>query len=144
VLAAGAAGANVGTRFLASDEAAADEGWKEAIVGAESEAAVRLEAWAALFPTEGEAAYRVVPRVLGTEWVDALRADPALTEERAEELRAQVIEVVTSGDPHELVPFTGQTAGLIRETLPAAEIVRRMVAEAEQAAGRLGGAVGSD
>ncbi len=137
VLAAGAAGANVGTRFLASDEAAAHDGWKEAIVGAESEAAVRLEAWAALFPTEGEAAYRVVPRVLGTEWVDALRAEPSPAAERAEELRAQVIEAITTGAPHELVPFTGQTAGLIRETLPAGEIVSRMVAEAEAAIARL-------
>ena len=137
VLAAGAAGANVGTRFLASDEATAHDGWKEAIVGAESEAAVRLEAWAALFPTEGEAAYRVVPRVLGTEWVDALRAEPSPAAERAEELRAQVIEAITAGAPHELVPFTGQTAGLIRETRPAGEIVSRMVAEAEAAIARL-------
>jgi nitronate monooxygenase/enoyl-[acyl-carrier protein] reductase II len=35
--------------------------------------------------------------------------------------------------PHELLPFTGQTAGIIRDILPAAEIVRKMVAEAEQA-----------
>lgn len=32
----------------------------------------------------------------------------------------------------DLVPFTGQTAGAIREVLPAAEIVRRLVAEAEE------------
>ena len=136
-LAAGAAGANVGTRFLASDEAAAHDGWKEAIVGAESEATVRLEAWAALFPTESEAAYSVVPRVLGTEWVEALRAEPSPAAGRVEELRAQVIEAITTGAPHELVPFTGQTAGLIHETLPAAEIVARMVAEAEAAIARL-------
>jgi enoyl-[acyl-carrier protein] reductase II len=138
VLAAGAAGANVGTRFLASEEASAHEGWKRAIIEAESEAAVRLEPWTNLFPAEGEEAYAVVPRVLSTEWVERLRADPALAEDQAEALRAQVIEVVTSGDPHELVPFTGQTAGLIRETLPAGEIVRRMANEAEAAATRLG------
>ena len=77
------------------------------------------------------------PRVLGTEWVDALRAEPSPAAERAEELRAQVIEAITTGTPHELVPFTGQTAGLIRETLPAGEIVSRMVAEAEAAIARL-------
>ena len=140
VLAAGADGANIGTRFLASDEAAAHDDWKRAIAEAESEAAVRLEPWADLFPTEGEGAYPVVPRVLGTEWVDRLRADPQTARERADELRAQVIEAVTSRAPHALVPFTGQTAGLIRETLPAAEIVRRMVAEAEAAIARLSGA----
>jgi enoyl-[acyl-carrier protein] reductase II len=40
---------------------------------------------------------------------------------------------VRRGRPDELTPFTGQTAGLIAELLPAGEIVRRMVAEAEEA-----------
>ena len=44
-----------------------------------------------------------------------------------------------AGRAHELVRFTGQTAGLVRDVLPAGEIVRRMVAEAERA---LTGAVG--
>ena len=34
---------------------------------------------------------------------------------------------------HETVPFSGQTTGLISEILPAGEIVRRIVAEAEEA-----------
>jgi len=29
---------------------------------------------------------------------------------------------------HELMPFTGQTAGLIREILPVEEVIRRIVA----------------
>jgi NAD(P)H-dependent flavin oxidoreductase YrpB (nitropropane dioxygenase family) len=33
------------------------------------------------------------------------------------------------------LPFTGQSAGMIEEILPTAEIVRRMVAEAEQTLG---------
>jgi nitronate monooxygenase/enoyl-[acyl-carrier protein] reductase II len=33
----------------------------------------------------------------------------------------------------EAVPFTGQSAGLLQEILPAAEIVHRLVAEAEAA-----------
>jgi enoyl-[acyl-carrier protein] reductase II len=140
-LAAGADGANVGTRFLASDEASAAPGWKQAIVEGESEAAVRLEQWADLFPIEGAGNYPVVPRVLRTDWVDRLRADPEAALRRGDDLRADVIGAVRSGDPSGLVPFTGQTAGLIHEVLPAAEIVKRMVAEAEAAAGRLGDAI---
>ena len=34
---------------------------------------------------------------------------------------------------HEIVPFTGQSAGLVREVLPVAEIVRALLSEAEQA-----------
>jgi enoyl-[acyl-carrier protein] reductase II len=35
------------------------------------------------------------------------------------------------GRAHQLLPVTGEVAGLIREILPAAEIVRQMVADAE-------------
>jgi len=40
---------------------------------------------------------------------------------------------IREGRPHELTPFTGQTRGLIDDVLPAADIVRSMVAEAEAA-----------
>ena len=142
VLAAGAAGANVGTRFLASEEAAATEAWKQAIIDSESESAVRLEPWADLFPPEADAAYPVVPRALRTEWVDRLRADPAEAAARADELRAEVVEMVSRRDPSDTAPFTGQTTGLIRETLPAGEIVRRLAAEAESAIAGLRDAAG--
>jgi enoyl-[acyl-carrier protein] reductase II len=142
VLAAGAAGANVGTRFLASDEAAAAEGWKQAIVASESEAVVRLEPWADLFPPEAEGAYPVVPRVIATEWVNRVRANPERAVARADELRAEVMEIVSHRDPHKTIPFTGQTAGIVHDVLPAAEIVRRMTAEAERAAAGLRGAMG--
>ena len=45
---------------------------------------------------------------------------------------------VERGRPDELTPFTGQSAGLIHDVLPAAEIVRRMVAGAEEALDRAG------
>ena len=41
-----------------------------------------------------------------------------------------------AGDGHEYVPFAGQSAGLIGDILPAAEIVRRTVAQAENALAR--------
>jgi nitronate monooxygenase/enoyl-[acyl-carrier protein] reductase II len=43
------------------------------------------------------------------------------------------MSVVRERRPHELVPFTGQTAGMIHDVLPAGEIVRGMVSEAEEA-----------
>ena len=46
----GAAGVNVGTRFLASEEASTDEGWKQRIIDAESEDTVRFETWGAIVP----------------------------------------------------------------------------------------------
>jgi enoyl-[acyl-carrier protein] reductase II len=41
------------------------------------------------------------------------------------------------------LPFTGQTAGIVHDILPAAEIVRAMVTEAEQALERASALRGS-
>lgn len=128
----GGQGANVGTRFLASKEASADEGWKRGIVDAEAEDVVRFEAWKAIFPPVREGAYDVVPRVIRTAFVKQWQG-PADAEHEAERLRGEIMGSIQARSAHELVPFTGQTAGLIHEVLPAAEIVRRMVAEAEEA-----------
>ena len=129
----GAQGVNVGTRFLASEEASAAEGWKRAIVAAESEDAVRFEAWKEVMPAAGGTAYDVVPRVLRTPFVEAWGGRPDEAQREAEHVRSEIMGALRAGRIHEVVPFTGQTAGLVRDVLPAGEIVRRMVAEAERA-----------
>jgi enoyl-[acyl-carrier protein] reductase II len=48
-------------------------------------------------------------------------------------LSAELVASVRENRAHELVPFTGQTARMIRDVLPAAEIVGRLVSEAEAA-----------
>jgi nitronate monooxygenase/enoyl-[acyl-carrier protein] reductase II len=131
----GAAGANVGTRFLASEEAGAHDDWKRGIVAAESEDAVRFTAWSSIMgPGAG---YDVVPRVIRTEFVAEWEHRPAEAGERAATLRGQIMETISAGRPHELTPFSGQSAGLIGEVLPAGEIVRRMALEAEETLRRL-------
>jgi enoyl-[acyl-carrier protein] reductase II len=72
---------------------------------------------------------RVEPRALQTPLIAQLRdhpewLDPATVGPR---LRAAVM----AGRGDEYLPFAGQSVGLIDEVLPAAEIVRRVVAEAE-------------
>jgi enoyl-[acyl-carrier protein] reductase II len=128
----GAQGVNVGTRFLASEEAAAADAWKQAILATESEDVVRFEVWRDLFPPASSTAYDTAPRVLRTAFVEEWRGRPDEVRQEAERLRGEVMAAVRRGRPDELVPFTGQTAGLIHDILPAAEIVRRMVAEAER------------
>ena len=92
---------------------------------------MRFEAWAGVFPPSGEGAYDVVPRVLRTEFVERWHGRVDEARAHAEELRTEVMDVVARRAAHELVPFTGQTAGLVHEVLPAGEIVERMVREAE-------------
>jgi len=131
-LALGAAGANVGTRFLASEEASANEDWKQRIVEIESEDAVRFEAWGAIMPSS-EGGYDVVPRVIRTEFVATWEGREADARAEADRLRTEIMASVQHGEPHELTPFTGQSAGLVRDVLPAAEIVGRFATEAEEA-----------
>ena len=132
-LALGAAGANVGTRFLASQEASTDEAWQRQIVAAESDDAVRFEAWSAIMPPRPPGAYDVVPRVLRTDFVREWESRPAEAAAAADRLRSELMGAVREGRAHELVPFTGQSAGLIRDVRTAAAIVGDLVAEAERA-----------
>ncbi len=129
----GAQGANVGTRFLASEEASAADTWKRAILQVESEDVVRFEVFKEILPSSSDRAYDTVPRVMRTLFVEEWQRRPEEARREAERLRAEVMSAVQQRRPDELVPFTGQTAGLIRDILPAAEIVRTMITEAEQA-----------
>jgi enoyl-[acyl-carrier protein] reductase II len=129
----GAQGANVGTRFLASEEASANEWWKRTILATESEDVVRFELWKEIFPPAGEGAYETAPRVMRTSFVEEWQRRPEQARREAERLRGELMLVLRERRPHELVPFTGQTAGMIHAVLPAGEIVRGMVSEAEEA-----------
>jgi nitronate monooxygenase/enoyl-[acyl-carrier protein] reductase II len=132
----GADGANVGTRFLASDEAGVDPAWKRRIVETESEDAVRFEPWSAIMPSSGRG-YDVVPRVIRTGFVDEWRGRAPEAPEHADELRSRIMGALRSGEVHELTPFSGQTVGLIHDVRPAGDIVRAMAAEAEEALARI-------
>lgn len=129
----GAQGINIGTRFLASTEAGIPPAWQQAILAARAEDAVKVEFAPALFPPTGPGGYNTLPRVLRTPFVDHWHAHRAELEQAAPRLGAELLAAVREGRGHELVPFTGQTARAIHDILPAAEIVRRLVAEAEAA-----------
>src|ERR671939_743351 len=129
----GAQGANVGARFLASEEASADESWKRTILATESEDVVRFEVWKEIFPPASEGAYETAPRVMRTSFVDEWQRRPEAARREAERLREEVVSAIRQRKPHDLLPFTGQTAGMIRDVLSASEIVRQMVVGAEQA-----------
>jgi enoyl-[acyl-carrier protein] reductase II len=135
----GAQGANVGTRFLASKEASAEEGWKRTILQSESEDAVRFDAWEGIFPPAGGGAYATVPRVLRTPFVTKWLGRTQEASRRGERLRDEVLSAIRERTTHELLPFSGQTAGMVHDILSAREIVERMVTEAELALVRADG-----
>ncbi len=132
-LALGASGVNVGTRFLASEEASVDERWKQRILEAESEDTVRFETWSAIMPPRPPGAYDVVPRVIRTNFVSEWESRPAEAGAQAERLQGEIMGALREGRTHEVVAFSGQTVGLIKDVQPAAKIVAELVAGAERA-----------
>ena len=129
----GAVGVNVGTRFVASEEAQISPVWKQMIVDAAAEDAVRVEVLNDVMPLPGSGGYGTVLRALRTPFIDTWQGRRKEAKRNAERLRPEVLSVFTQGRVHELFPAAGQSAGLIRDILPAGEIVRRIVAEARQA-----------
>lgn len=127
----GAQGVNIGTRFIASAESNAHESWKRAILAAESEDAVKVEFMDDVLPaTPG--AYYAVPRAIRTAFIDQWTQAQGQARPDRRALQGQVMSALQQGRVHELVPFAGQSAGAVREVLPAAEIVRRMASEAQE------------
>ena len=124
----GAEGINVGTRFLASEEAPISPAWKRMIVEAAGEDAVLVEALNAINPMPGRYGYGTVTRTLRTRFVDRAQGPADI-----EGLRRELVAATKEGRAHELLPVAGQSAGLIHDILPAGEIVRRIVAEARLA-----------
>ncbi|MFL5758444.1 MAG: NAD(P)H-dependent flavin oxidoreductase [Thermomicrobiales bacterium] len=136
-LAMGAEGVLVGTRFLATHESPATDYYKNAILSAQSEAIVLTDVPDKVWDVHWEGATtRVIRNLLVRE-----------LEDRADELGANretvaaEVEAAFEREDADFVPiYMGQGAGAIKEILPVAEVIRRMVAGAEvalQNAGRL-------
>ena len=101
----GAAGANIGTRFLASDEASLGDEWKRRIVEAPADETVH-------FGTQAVGTEPGVVTVGASSASGATRLEPMAREDG---------------------PTTGQGVGAIRSVMPAADIVAALVSGAEQA-----------
>ena len=129
----GAVGVNVGTRFLASREATISDRYKEAILAAASQDAVKFDALNDLLPSPGKRGYGTVLRSIRTSFIDELEVRPDLASRDSEHLLEILKTAIQAGNVHEVMPTAGQTVGAIRELLPAAAIVRGMVSEAERA-----------
>jgi enoyl-[acyl-carrier protein] reductase II len=133
-LALGAEGVLMGTRFLATPEAPIPDAWRRAIVGADGSATVRTAAFdrAVAMPWPG-AEVRAIRNAFLGEW--AARADDA--GEHASELGPRLLQALASGDVDVFPPMAGQSCGIVGEILPAAEVVRRTIAEATAVLRRL-------
>ena len=132
-LALGAQGVNLGTRFLATTEMRVGDAWKQAIVAAGPLDAVKVDFADAALPPLSPGGVPAVPRALRTDFIDRWNADPAAAHAAVDQLRAEVRAAATEGRLEQLLPFTGQSAALVHDVAPAATLIQRIVAEAEDA-----------
>lgn len=126
----GAAGVNMGTRFLASAEAPISPEWQSALLAARSEDAVKADAINALDPSPGTEGFGTVLRSLRTPFLEQWNGRPDDVRARREELLREAERLHASGRGHEMVLTAGQGAGAIQDVLPVAEIIQRLLAEA--------------
>ena len=126
----GAQGINIGTRFLASAEAPISDEWKQALLAADSDETMKLDVWHDVFPPAA-GAYYVAPRMLYSEFARQWEGQHDTARHQAKQLQDEIMGAIAAGKLGELLPFAGQTVGLIREILPAAEITQRIATEAE-------------
>jgi enoyl-[acyl-carrier protein] reductase II len=136
-LALGAQGAVLGTRLLASVEMQVSDEWKQMIVAAASRDATHDELLDVVLPPYNRPHWPATGRVLPTRFAQEWRPRADELRARAPEFGAAIVRAVLDGGGEQYVPFAGQSAGLVQEVLPAAEIVRRTVDEAERILARL-------
>ena len=133
-LALGAQGVSMGTRFVAATEMGVADEWKRRIVAADALDAVKVVNSERVMPPFNLPGGPAEPRALSTPLIEQLREHPEWLD--PSKMGPRLREAVLDGRGHEYLPFAGQSVGLIDEVLPAAEIIRRVVAEAEASLGR--------
>ena len=129
----GAQGVMLGTRFLASVEMGIDRSWKDRIVGADATDAVKVPRGERVMPpfTLDLPGETPAPRALRTDLIDRLEVDPGSV--APEEVVPAFLAEVRANRGHDSLPFTGQSAALVHDVAPAAEILTRLLAEADVA-----------
>jgi len=134
-LALGADGVWVGTRFIATIEARALPGFRESILEAHEDGTIISRAFSGK-----------TMRVIKNETTALYESDPSLLKKFPEQLFVSHEtgtfhlggdENTKGVDPHREGYPAGQAVGAIHEILPAGEIVRRMVNDAETSIARL-------
>jgi nitronate monooxygenase len=143
VLAMGAAGAWVGTRFCATVESTGTEGAKRRILEADETQTIHTHVFDIVqgFPWPQEFPGRAISNAFSRRWhgrEEELEAELAA-------VRAGFEEAQRRGDYSEVNVYAGQAAGLVRDLPSAGELVGRLSAEAEaclseRCAALLGGA----
>ena len=119
----GAAGVNLGTRFITSDEAPVSDEWKQAIARAKSEGAIKADVLNDIVPLPGTAGFGTVLRSLRTPFLVEWNATREEARRERDRLREHVVSTHQAGRQHATLLTAGQTAGGIAQL--ATDFLRR-------------------
>jgi NAD(P)H-dependent flavin oxidoreductase YrpB (nitropropane dioxygenase family) len=125
----GAEGVLLGTRLLATPEAPLPSAYKEAIVRSDGHDTLLSEMPDVIAGQQWPGAFA---RALRTPFVQHWLGRPGEVRQRRAELLSSVQRARAAGDVDNGVLLIGQDAGLISSVEPAAEIVQRLVRDAEE------------
>ena len=129
MLALGADAVQLGTRFIATPEAGVHDSYKRAVIEAEVEHTA--------FVGRGLAPIRQLKNSFSEKYAKLERAGAPLAELEALFKQHSLKQAALEGDVEWGKVEAGQSAGLVHDILPAAEVMRRLVSEAEEARKRL-------
>ena len=108
------------------------DAWKQRIVEAGALDAVKIPHSERVLPPYNRPGGPADPRALRTPLIDRLGEDPESVDPAT--VGPELLAALREDRAHEYIPFAGQSAALVHDVRPAAEIVRELVA------GRRGGA----
>jgi enoyl-[acyl-carrier protein] reductase II len=131
LLALGADAVQLGTRFIATPEASVHENYKRAVINADVDGSTLV--------ARGRLPIRQLKNAFSEKFLAAERAGASPAELDAIFAASSLKQAALEGDVEWGKVEAGQSAGLVDEILPAAEVVRRLVAELEEARQRLAG-----
>jgi len=129
MLALGADAVQLGTRFIATPEATVHENYKRAVLAADVDGTA--------FVGRGSHPIRQLRNAFSAKYEAAERAGAPADQLNSIFEESSVRQAALEGDVEWGKVEAGQSAGLVDQILPAAEVMRRLVAELEAARKRL-------
>ena len=145
VLAAGADGVRIGTRFVAAEEAEAHPRYVDALIAARPADTLRSDTFALDFPGAPHRALRSSISAVEAFQGDVVGEVLSPSGDRVPVRRFQKLTITrhVSGAIEAMPHWAGESVGGVKRVQPAAEIVRELAEEAERLLRRWGPAAGS-
>lgn len=129
LLALGADAVQLGTRFIATPEASVHAKYKQAVLAANVDGTTLV--------ARGRLPIRQLKNAFSAKFLAAERAGAPQAELDAIYASASLKQAALEGDVEWGKVEAGQSAGLVNDILPAADVVKRLIAELEEARKRL-------